>query len=64
MKKYWIIVALVGLLSACIEEIVDITGTISGTVKDYTTGQTVGNCQVTLSPALRLSILYVVGISM
>lgn len=50
MKKYWIIVALVGLLSACIEEIVDITGTISGTVKDYTTGQTVGNCQVTLSP--------------
>ena len=50
MKKYWIIVALVGLLSACVEEIVDITGTISGTVKDYTTGQTVGNCQVTLSP--------------
>ena len=26
MKKYWIIVALVGLLSACVEEIVDING--------------------------------------
>ena len=50
MKKYWIIVALVGLLSACVEPIVDITGSISGVVKDYTTGQTVGNCQVAISP--------------
>ena len=50
MKKYWIIVALVGLLSACVEPIVDITGSIFGVVKDYTTGQTVGNCQVAISP--------------
>ena len=50
MKKYWIIVALVGLFSSCVEPIVDITGSISGTIKDYTTGQTVGKCQVTLSP--------------
>ena len=51
MTKKLILLALVGLLSACVEDIVDITGGISGTVKDYTTSQTIGNCQVTLSPS-------------
>ena len=51
MKKSVILTALIGILfSACAVDIIDITGSVSGIVKDYVTGQTVENCQVTLSP--------------
>lgn len=36
--------------ASCAQDIVDVTGTISGIVKDYTTGQVIENCQVALSP--------------
>lgn len=39
------------LCSACARDIVDITGSISGIVKDYTTVLTIENCQVALSPS-------------
>lgn len=46
-----ILTVLIGLLfSACAVDIIDVTGSVSGVVKDYVTGQTVENCQVTLSP--------------
>ena len=38
------------LLTSCAKDIVDLTGNIQGTVKDYTNGQLVSNCSVSLSP--------------
>ena len=49
MKKGVILTTLISLLfSACAVDIIDITGSVSGVVKDYLTGQTIENCQVTL----------------
>lgn len=36
--------------SSCAKDIVDLTGNISGTVKDYSGGQFIENCKVSLSP--------------
>lgn len=38
------------ILSSCAKDIVDLTGNISGTVKDYSGGQFIENCKVSLSP--------------
>lgn len=38
------------LLSACSMVINDVTGSVTGIVKDYTTGQVIENCQVTAAP--------------
>ena len=38
------------LLTSCAKDIVDLTGNIQGTVKDYTNGQLVSNCNISLSP--------------
>ncbi len=39
------------LVTSCAKDIVDLTGSISGTVKDYDDGQLIANCQITISPA-------------
>ena len=50
MKKGVILTTLISLLfCACAVDIIDVTGSVSGVVKDYLTGQTIENCQVTLS---------------
>ena len=49
--KYISLVAIISLFTCCAEDIIDVTGSISGIVKDYTTGLTVENCQVALSPS-------------
>ena len=38
------------LLCACAKDIVELTGTIAGIVKDYDSGDLIANCQVSLSP--------------
>lgn len=35
---------------SCAKDIVDLTGSIQGTVKDYDSGELLGNCRVSLSP--------------
>lgn len=45
-----VLVVLTVFFASCAQDIVDVTGTISGIVKDYTTGQVIENCQVALSP--------------
>ena len=45
-----VLVVLTMFFASCAQDIVDVTGTISGIVKDYTTGQVIENCQVALSP--------------
>lgn len=37
-------------LMSCAKDIVDVNGTISGSVKDYDDGHSISNCQVSLSP--------------
>ena len=51
LYKYFSLVAIISLFTCCAEDIVDVTGSISGIVKDYTTGLTVENCQVALAPS-------------
>ena len=51
LYKYFSIIAIISLFTCCAEDIVDVTGSISGIVKDYTTGLTVENCQVALAPS-------------
>lgn len=51
LYKYFSIIAIISLFTCCATDIVDVTGSISGIVKDYTTGLTVENCQVALSPS-------------
>lgn len=38
------------LAASCAKDIVDLTGDIKGTVKDYKTGELISNCGVSLSP--------------
>lgn len=38
------------LATSCAKDIVDLTGDIKGTVKDYKTGELISNCGVSLSP--------------
>ena len=38
------------ILTSCAKDIVDLTGDIQGTVKDYATGQLLSSCNVSLSP--------------
>ena len=38
------------VISSCAKDIVDLTGSLSGTIKDYDTGQLISNCRVSLSP--------------
>lgn len=45
-----VLVVLTMFFASCAQDIVDVTGTISGIVKDKTSGQFIENCQVTLSP--------------
>ncbi len=49
MKKL-LLAACVLLMSACARDIVDFSGSIKGIVKDYTYGQFISNCLVTLNP--------------
>ena len=51
LYKYFSIIAIISLFTCCATDIVDVTGSISGIVKDYTTGLTVENCQVALAPS-------------
>ena len=51
LYKYFSIIAIISIFTCCATDIVDVTGSISGIVKDYTTGLTVENCQVALSPS-------------
>lgn len=53
MKRYiCILSALICalFLSSCAKEIVDLTGSINGTIKDYNSGALIANCRVSLSP--------------
>lgn len=45
-----VLVVLTMFFASCAQDIVDVTGTISGIVKDKTSGQFIENCQVILSP--------------
>lgn len=51
LYKYFSIIAIISLFTCCAEDIVDVTGSISGIVKDYTIGLTIENCQVALAPS-------------
>ena len=51
LYKYFSLVAIISIFTCCAEDIVDVTGSISGIVKDYTTGLTIENCQVALAPS-------------
>ena len=51
LYKYFSIIAIISLFTCCATDIIDVTGSISGIVKDYTTGLTVENCQVALAPS-------------
>ena len=49
MKRIILFISVL-VLSSCAKDIVDLTGNISGTVKDYSGGQFIENCKVSLSP--------------
>ena len=51
LYKFSFVLFVFCLCSACARDIVDVTGSISGIVKDYTTALTIENCQVALSPS-------------
>lgn len=38
------------ILFSCAKDIVDLTGSVSGTIKDFNSGQLISNCKVSLSP--------------
>lgn len=41
---------LIGVLTSCAKDIVDLTGDITGSVKDFKTGELLSNCGVSISP--------------
>lgn len=48
--KYILYIAISLFLVACAKDIVDLTGSVHGVVKDYETGEFITNCQVSLHP--------------
>lgn len=48
--KYILYIATSLFLVACAKDIVDLTGSVHGVVKDYETGEFITNCQVSLHP--------------
>ena len=46
----YLLIILLCVLTSCAKDIVDLTGDIKGTVKDYKTGELISNCGVSLSP--------------
>lgn len=54
MKRFLSLLSVVvfgAMLFSCARDIVDFTGSLSGTIKDYNTGQLISNCRVSLSPS-------------
>lgn len=49
--KYILVSFTYVIVSSCAKDIVDLTGNIQGTVKDYNYGHLIPNCQVTLTPS-------------
>lgn len=50
VKAFLLSIITIAVLSSCAKDIVDLTGSITGTVKDYDNGQLISNCQVSMSP--------------
>ena len=48
--RYFIIIISFIVFSSCAKDIVDLTGDITGSVKDFKTGELISNCGVSLSP--------------
>lgn len=49
MLKKVILISLF-FVTACARDIVDLTGSITGTVKDYDSGELISNCQISITP--------------
>ncbi len=50
VKAFLLSIIAIAALSSCAKDIVDLTGSITGTVKDYDNGQLIPNCQVSMTP--------------
>ena len=61
MKKLLTLILTVFALVSCAEDIVDLTGSIQGVVKDYKDGQFISNCQVSLMPTGKTTTTDLVG---
>ena len=48
--KCFVFLAFLLLFNSCARNIVDLTGSIIGTVKDYESGELISNCQISLNP--------------
>ncbi|MCQ2118856.1 MAG: carboxypeptidase regulatory-like domain-containing protein [Bacteroidales bacterium] len=48
--RYFITIISIIVFISCAKDIVDLTGSITGIVKDYGDGQLISNCQVSISP--------------
>ena len=61
MKKLLTLILTVFALVSCAEDIVDLTGSIQGVVKDYKDGKLISNCQVSLMPTGKTTTTDLVG---
>ena len=61
MKKLLTLILTIFALVSCAEDIVDLTGSIQGVIKDYKDGQFISNCQVSLMPTGKTTTTDLVG---